>query len=74
MIFAFLLVVLVNEEVVSDDRMLFRSGYRCNFFAHLVETGRHKPKGNERIYNEQSNISAYCIPKMVSRRNTTFYD
>ena len=73
MIFAFLLIVSVNDQVVSDQRMLFRSGYRCNFFAHLVETGRHKPKTYDKIYHGQKNITAYCIPKMV-QRGTTFYD
>ena len=34
---AFLLVVIVSGEVVSDDRMLFKSIYRCNEFAAAIE-------------------------------------
>ena len=37
---AFLLVVVVNDEVISDDRMLFRDVYRCNKFARAIEKGK----------------------------------
>ena len=34
---AFLLVVVVNGEIVTDDRMLFKNVYRCNEFALAIE-------------------------------------
>lgn len=72
MILAFLLVVIVDKEIVSDDDMLFRDVYRCNFFAWAIESGRHTDK---RFYNwrRQENVTAYCIPKRV-RDNVKFYD
>mgnify|MGYP003114495068 CR=1 FL=1 len=63
MIIAFLLVVLVNGEVVSDDRMLFFSVYRCNEFALAIEEGRMGPR-NKR-YKNNLNVTAYCVPSMV---------
>jgi len=61
---AFLLVVVVNKEVISDDTMLFEDVYRCNQFARAIEKG--KIRRDENIYYNQKNLSAYCIPKMVS--------
>ena len=71
MILAFLLVVLVNNEIVTDDDMLFRDVYRCNFFAWAVESGRWRPE--RYYYRRQDNITAYCIPRRV-RDNVKFYD
>ena len=64
MIIAFLLVVVVNGETVSDDRMLFESIYRCNEFAIAIEEGRSSSEHTKR-FRMQKNVSAYCIPKMV---------
>ena len=61
---AFLLVVLVNGEVVSDDRMLFENIYRCNEFALAIEEGRAGPR-NKR-YRRNQGVTAYCIPRMVN--------
>jgi len=61
---AFLLVVIVSGETVSDDRMLFRSVYRCNEFALAIEEGRMGPR-NKR-YKRNQNVTAYCIPRMVN--------
>ena len=66
MIIAFLLMVVVNDEVISDDRMLFESIYRCNEFAIAIEEGRASSSQIKR-YRMQENVSAYCIPKMVPR-------
>ena len=71
MIFAFLLVVLVDGETISDDRMLFRSVYRCNEFALAIEEGRVSPDHSKR-YRMQTNVSAYCIPRMVNPNITLF--
>tara|TARA_B100000586_G_C20068597_1_gene409642 strand:- start:95 stop:304 length:210 start_codon:yes stop_codon:yes gene_type:complete len=61
---AFLLVVLVKNEVVSDDRMLFKNIYRCNEFALAIEEGRMGPR-NKR-YRRNQGVTAYCIPRMIN--------
>ena len=71
MIIAFLLVVIVSGETVSDDRMLFQSIYRCNEFAIAIEEGRGSSENIKR-YRMQKNVSAYCIPKMVPRGTELF--
>ena len=71
MIIAFLLVVIVNGETISDDRMLFESIYRCNEFAIAIEEGRGSSENIKR-YRMQKNVSAYCIPKMVPRGTELF--
>ena len=65
MILVFLLVVIVNGEVVSDDRMLFRNVYRCNEFALAIEEGRMGPRS--RRYTRNKNLTAYCLPRMVNQ-------
>ena len=71
MVLAFLLVVVVNGETVSDNRMLFQSIYRCNEFAIAIEEGRSSSE-NIKKYRMQKNVSAYCIPKMVSQETELF--
>jgi len=71
MILAFLLVVTVAGEKVSDDSMLFKNIYRCNAFAIAIENGRESPNDSRR--NSQQNITAYCTPKMVNI-NSEFWD
>jgi hypothetical protein len=71
MIIAFLLVVVVNSETVSDNRMLFSSIYRCNEFATAIEEGRVSPNNLKR-YRTQKNLTAYCIPKMVNKNTELF--
>jgi len=71
MIIAFLLVVVVGGETVSDDRMLFSSIYRCNEFAHAIEQGTSS-SGQIRRYRTQQNVSAYCIPRMVREGTELF--
>ena len=61
---AFLLVVIVNGEVVSDDRMLFRNVYRCNEFALAIEEGRMGPRN--RRYKKNQDVTAYCVPRMIN--------
>lgn len=71
MILAFLLVVTVAGERVSDDGMLFKNIYRCNAFAAAIENGKKSPQDSRR--NPQQNIVAYCLPKMVSEASK-FWD
>ena len=61
---AFLLVVLVKNEVVSDDRMLYKNIYRCNEFALAIAEGRMGPR-NKR-YRRNQGVTAYCIPRMIN--------
>jgi len=71
MILAFLLVVTVAGEKVSDDSMLFKNIYRCNAFATAIENGKKSPNDSRR--NRQQNIIAYCVPKMVNE-DSKFWD
>ena len=71
MIIAVLLVVIVNGETISDERMLFESIYRCNEFAIAIEEGRGSSENIKR-YRMQNNISAYCIPRMVPKGTELF--
>jgi len=66
MLMVFLLVVVVEGEVVSDNEMLFRDVYRCNVFASAIEQGKWSP--NDRPYYRQKNVTAYCVPKRVSKK------
>ena len=67
---AFLLVVIVDGETVSTDDMLFEDVYRCNQFARAIERGELGP--NKQAYTWQENISAYCLPKMVTKDTELF--
>ena len=64
MVLAFALVVIVSNEVVSDERMLFRDVLRCNYFARQLES---KPE------YERIKVTAYCIPRLVNE-TLIFYD
>ena|GEM_PF-2097530 len=64
MIMAFLLVVIVDGAQVSDGDMLFQNIYTCNKYANAVERG--ESASDRQPYKWQENISAYCLPKMVS--------
>ena len=66
---AFLLVVVVNGEIVTDDRMLFKNVYRCNEFALAIEEGRMGP--TNRRYSRNKNVTAYCIPRMINENTQT---
>ena len=70
MLMAFLLVVVVEGENVSDNRMLFKDIYRCNIFATAIEQGKWSP--NNRTYYRQQNVTAYCVPKMVGANTKLF--
>jgi|TARA_R110000796_G_scaffold35344_1_gene90871 hypothetical protein len=70
MLMAFLLIVIVDGEVVSTEDMLFESIYTCNKYANAIERGESGP--NKDPYIWQENISAYCIPKMVIEGNLRF--
>ena len=70
MLTAFLLLVVVDGEVVTTEEMLFQDVYRCNRFANAVERG--ESASDRQPYKWQENISAYCIPKMVDKDASLF--
>ena len=70
MIMAFLLVVIVDGETVSTADMLFKNIYTCNKFSWAIQSG--EPGPNKKRYLFQENITAYCIPKMVSNKRELF--
>jgi hypothetical protein len=70
MLIAFLLIVVVDGEVVTTDDMLFNGIYNCNKYANAIERGESGP--NRSPYIWQENISAYCVPKMVSEGTELF--
>ncbi len=70
MLMAFLLVVLVDDKVTSDNRMLFKNIYRCNEFAVSIEQAKYGR--NHRPHYRQENITAYCVPKMVPKGTQLF--
>jgi hypothetical protein len=72
MIMAFLLVVVVDNAQL-EGQFLFRTIDRCNFFAHMIESGAITPVDKRRVYQSQKNITAYCQPIKASP-NATFYD
>jgi len=69
-VIAFLLVVVVNGEVVTDNQMLFESVYRCNEFSAAIEEGRLS-RDNQK-YRTNKNVTAYCVPKMVTKDTLLF--
>ena len=71
MLMAFLLVVVVDNNVVSDDSMFFRDIYQCNKFSRAIEQQETLASG--RNYYRQEKVTAYCIPKIVNKGNV-FYD
>jgi len=71
MIMAFLLVVVVDNAQLNEQ-FFFRSIDRCNFFAHMIESGKYRIVQNNRMSSQQ-NITAYCIPKYAAP-NTNFWD
>ena len=67
-IMMFLLVVVVDNQKLEESFM-FRDLHRCNYFAHLIESGKTEFKDR---YRGQANITAYCIPKYGSKNIKTW--
>jgi len=71
MILAFLLIVMVDgEPLPNSSNWLFANVLTCNQAAHYVESGKTTPNGKGR---NQKNISAYCVPKSVSKNTKLWY-
>ena len=67
MIHVFLLTVLVNGDIVSED-MYFTDIFRCKFFADNIIASKSRNTG----YNPPSiRLEAYCIPKLIDPNDTT---
>jgi len=71
MVMAFLLIMIVDGELLENKQFVFKSVYRCNQFARALETGETSYRFS--YVRSQTRITAYCVPKMVSP-NTTFRD
>lgn len=66
----FLLTVLLNGQVVSED-MYFYSIYRCQEFSKAIVQSKYQ-------YNSSSNstpivLVAYCIPKLADAKEVRVY-
>jgi hypothetical protein len=70
MVHLFLLTVLLNGEIVSED-MYFRNIYDCSRFSKAVVQSRselsrlHEPR--------TTTITAYCLPKLVDPEGLKVY-
>ena len=71
MVMAFLLIMIVDGEVLESNQFVFRNVHRCNYFARALERGEVSYRYS--FVGRQTLITAYCIPKMVSA-NTVFRD
>lgn len=61
MIHVFLLMVVVNGEIESED-MYFTDINRCRFFAESVVNSKKRNSG----YNPPSvRLEAYCVPRLI---------
>ena len=64
MIHLFLLIVMINGTVSSQD-MYFRSINECNWYANAIVSGQRK----NGYLPDQANVGAYCVPKLVPENN-----
>jgi hypothetical protein len=61
MIHVFLLIVLINGEIDSED-MYFVDINRCNYFVQQIVSGKKRNTG----YNPPGvKLEAYCVPRLV---------
>jgi len=70
-ILAFLLVVIVEgERLPNSENWLFANLLTCNSAAYFVESGATSPNQKR---GTQKGISAYCIPRTVSKTTNLWY-
>lgn len=67
MVHAFLLMLWLDDELVSNN-MYFFDVKRCNYFAKELEN----QYGNSKKY-DQHNTVIYCLPKLVNSKEVTIY-
>lgn len=71
MILAFLLIVVVDgDPLPNSQNWLFANAITCNRAAYFVESGAtslNQKRGS------QKGISAYCVPKTVSKNTKLWY-
>ena len=71
MILAFLLIVVVDGETLpNSSNWLFANALTCNRAAYYVESGATSPQQRR---GSQKGISAYCVPKSVSKNTKLWY-
>ena len=63
MIHAFMLIIVVNGEIISNrEPMFFFNINRCNYFAAQIVSGKREARG---VQHNTTKVAAYCIPKLV---------
>jgi len=67
LIHVFLLTVLVNGGIVSND-MYFTDINRCRFFADSVVSSKRRNSGYQ---PPTIKLEAYCVPKLIDPNDTT---
>jgi hypothetical protein len=71
MIHAFILIILVNGEIVSDrEPMLFFDVNRCNVFASAIVSGKREARV---INHDAVKLAAYCLPILVDPEKVRIY-
>jgi len=71
MIHAFLLIVILGDQTVSND-MYFKSIDRCNYFASQV-VKRYGNYGNYDYIPKKHRATAYCKPVLVDESKMRIY-
>ena len=63
MIHAFMLMIVVNGEIISNrEPMYFFDINRCNYFAAQIVSGKREARG---VQHNTTKVAAYCVPKLV---------
>ena len=61
---------MLTSKLLSETDKLLSVILLCNNFANAVERG--ETSSDRQPYKWQENISAYCVPKMVSKDTELF--
>jgi len=67
MIHVFLLTVLVNGEIESED-MYFIDINRCKYFANSIVSSKRRNTG---YYPPSIKLEAYCVPRLIDPNDET---
>jgi len=71
MIHAFMLIILVNGEIVSNrEPMFFFNINRCNYFAAKIVSGKREARG---VQHNTTKVAAYCVPKLIDPSKIKVY-
>lgn len=71
MIHVFVLIILVNGEIVSNrEPMYFFNITRCNYFAAQIVSGKREARG---VQHNTTKVAAYCVPKLIDPSKIKVY-